>query len=105
MTSQETISRATIAHRALAVLGCAVLLFFATGGTFLHHHQGGHETACHVCQTLHMPALAAASLDLVTTTGPIAWYSSRLLHIAPEDSFGLHRASRAPPHRVIRISP
>jgi hypothetical protein len=97
MTSQETISRGTIAHRALAVLGCAVLLFFAAGGTFLHHHQGGHETACHVCQTLHMPALAAASFDLVTTPGPSTCYSSILRHAAPEDSFGLHRASRAPP--------
>jgi hypothetical protein len=97
MTSQGTISRGTIAHRALAVLGCAVLLFFAAGGTFLHHHQGGPETVCHVCQALHMPALAAASLDLVTAPEPITWYSSLLLHAAPEDSFALHRASRAPP--------
>jgi hypothetical protein len=97
MNSQGTISRGTIAHRALAVLGCAVLLFFAAGGTFLHHHQGGPETACHVCQTLHMPALAAASLDLVSAPEPITWYSSLLLHVAPEDSFALHRASRAPP--------
>jgi hypothetical protein len=97
MGSQGTIFGRTFARRALAVLGCAVLLFFAAGGTFLHHHQGGPETACHVCQTLHMPALAAAPLDLVTAPAPIAWYSSLLLHVAPEDSFALHRASRAPP--------
>jgi hypothetical protein len=97
MTSQGTISRGPLARRVLALVGCAVLLFFAAGGTFLHHHQGGPETACHVCQTLHMPALTAASLDLVTTPGPITWYSSLLLHVAPEDSFALHRASRAPP--------
>ncbi len=97
MTSQGTISRGTIAHRALAVFACSVLLFFAAGGTFLHHHQGGHETACHICQTLHMPALAVASSDLVITPGPITWYSSLLIHVAPEDSFALHRASRAPP--------
>jgi hypothetical protein len=97
MTSQGTISRGTIAHRALAVLGCAVLLFFAAGGTFLHQHQGGPDTVCHVCQALHMPALAAASLDLVTAQRPITWHSSILLHVAPEDSFALHRASRAPP--------
>jgi hypothetical protein len=97
MTSQGTISRGTRTHRVLALLGCAVLLFFAAGGTFLHHHQGGPETACHICQTLHMPALAAASLDLVSTPGPITWYSSILPHAAPEDSFALHRASRAPP--------
>jgi len=97
MNSQKNISRGTRAHRALAVLGCAVLLFFAVGGTSLHHHQGGPETVCHICQALHMPALAAASLDLVTSPGPITWYSSILLHVAPEDSFALHRASRAPP--------
>src|SRR4029077_10521815 len=97
MNTQGSLSRGTIAHRALAVLACAVLLFFAAGGTFLHHHQGGPETVCHVCQVLHMPALAAASLDLVPTPEPITWYSSLLLHVAPEDSFALHRASRAPP--------
>jgi len=97
MGSQGTIFGRTFARRAMALLGCAVLLFFAAGGTFLHHHQGGPETACHVCQTLHMPALAAASFDLVTTPEPITWYSSLLLHAAPEDSFALHRASRAPP--------
>jgi hypothetical protein len=97
MGSQGTIFGQTFARRALALLGCGVLLFFAAGGTFLHHHQGGPETACHVCQTLHMPALAAASFDLVTTPEPITWYSSLLLHAAPEDSFALHRASRAPP--------
>lgn len=97
MTLHRTISRGTRARRAVALLGCAVLLFFAAGGTFLHHHQGGPETACHICQTLHMPALAAASLDLVTTPGPITWYASILRHVAPEDSFALHRASRAPP--------
>lgn len=97
MNLQVFTSRRALAQRALAVLGCAVLLFFAAGGTFLHHHQGGPDTACHVCQTLHLPALAAAKLDLVTAQGPIAWYSAVLLHIAPEDSFALHQASRAPP--------
>jgi hypothetical protein len=79
------------------VLGCAVLLFFAAGGQFLHQHQGGPETVCHVCQALHMPALAIASLDLVATPELIAWYSSLPLHAAPDDSFAFHRASRAPP--------
>jgi hypothetical protein len=73
------------------------LLFFAAGGTSLHQHQGGPNTVCHVCQALHLPGLAATSLHLLTTPGPIAWHSSLPLHIAPEDSFALHRASRAPP--------
>jgi hypothetical protein len=97
MGSQGTIFGRTFVRRALALLGCAVLLFFAAGGTFLHHHQGGPETACHVCQTLHMPALAAASFDLVTAPEPITWYSSLPLDAAPDDSFAFHRASRAPP--------
>jgi hypothetical protein len=97
MTSQGTISGATLARHVLALVGCAALLFFAAGGTLLHHHQGGPETACHVCQALHMPALAAASLGLVTTPEPITWYSSLPLHAAPDDSFAFHRASRAPP--------
>src|SRR5260370_7550843 len=97
MTSEGTISRGTIAHRALAVLGCAVLLFFAAGGTYLHQHQGGPDTVCHVCQALHMPALAAASLDLVTIPGPITWHSSILRHAAPEHSCALPRPSPAPP--------
>jgi hypothetical protein len=97
MGSQGTIFGRAFARRALALLGCAVLLFFAAGGTFLHHHEGGPATACHVCQTLHMPALAAASFDLVTTPEPITWYSSLPLRAAPDDSFSFHRASRAPP--------
>jgi len=97
MGSQGTIFGRAFARCALALLGCAVLLFFAAGGTFLHHHEGGPATACHVCQTLHMPALAAASFDLVAAPEPITWYSSLPLHAAPDDSFSFHRASRAPP--------
>jgi len=84
------------ARRALAVLACAVLLYFAAGGSLFHHHTGP-ETACHVCQSLHMPALAAASLDLVATPELLARYSSLPQHAAPSNSFSLHRASRAPP--------
>jgi hypothetical protein len=85
------------ARRVLAVLACAVLLYFAAGGSLLHHHTGGPETACHVCQSLHMPALAAAPLDLVAAPELIARYSSLPQHAAPGNSFSLHRASRAPP--------
>lgn len=85
------------ARRALAVLACAVLLYFAAGGSLLHHHTGGPETACHICQSLHMPALAAAALDLVAAPELIARYSSLPQHAAPSNTFSLHRASRAPP--------
>jgi hypothetical protein len=84
-------------RRAMAVLACAVLLYFAAGGSLLHQHTNGPENACHVCQSLHAPVLAAAALDLVAVPELIARYSSLPQHAAPSNSFSLHRASRAPP--------
>jgi hypothetical protein len=85
------------AHRALAVLACAVLLYFAAGGSLFHQHTGGPENACHICQSLHAPVLAPATLDLVAAPELIARYSSLPQQAAPSNSFSLHRASRAPP--------
>jgi len=97
MLTGETISRRSTAQRALAILACAALLYFAAGGSFLHEHAKGPDTACHVCQALHMPTLAAAALDLVTAPELVTWYSSLPLHAAPCDSFALDHAGRAPP--------
>ncbi len=83
--------------RALAILGCATLLYFAAGGAFVHQHTGGPETACHVCQSLHVPSLAAASPDLIPEARQVAWRVVLPEHVSPLDSFSLHRASRAPP--------
>jgi hypothetical protein len=80
-----------------AVFACAVLLYFAAGGSLFHQHTNGPENACHVCQSLHAPALAAAALDLVAVPELIVRYSSIPRHAAPSNSFSLHRASRAPP--------
>jgi hypothetical protein len=93
----KTIFGRTTAQRALAILACAALLYFAAGGSFLHEHPKGPDTACHVCQALHLPTLAAAPLDLVSTPELVTWYASLPLHAAPSDSFALHRAGRAPP--------
>jgi len=87
----------TSVRRAVAVLACVVLLYFATGGSLLHQHTNGPENACHICQSLHAPVLAAAALDLVSASELIARYSSLPQHAAPSNSFSLHRASRAPP--------
>ena len=84
-------------RRAVAVLACAVLLYFAAGGSLLHQHTNGPENACHICQSLHAPVLAAAALDLVVVPELIARYSSLPQRAAPSNSFSLHRASRAPP--------
>jgi hypothetical protein len=83
--------------RALALLACAALLYFAAGGSFLHEHTKGPDTACHICQALHMPTLAAARLELVSTPEIVSWNFSLPQHAAPSDSFALHRAGRAPP--------
>jgi hypothetical protein len=93
----KTIFGRTMARRALAVLACAALVYFAAGGSFLHEHTNGPDTACHICQALHMPALAAARLDLLSAPQIVTWYSSLPHHAAPSDSFSLHRAGRAPP--------
>jgi len=84
-------------HRALAVLGCVALLYFAAGGTLLHHHTGGPETACQICQALHAPALAAAPVKLIPEAQQVAWHAALPESAVPSDSFALHRASRAPP--------
>jgi hypothetical protein len=90
-------ARLICGKRALAILGCVALLYFAAGGAFVHQHTGGPETACHVCQSLHMPALAAAPLDLIPEARQVAWHAVLPENAAPLDSFSLHRASRAPP--------
>jgi len=97
MQLDRTIFGRTSVRRATAVLACAVLLYFAAGGSLFHHHTSGPETACHICQSLHMPVLAAAALDLVAVPELIARSSSVPQHAAPSNSFSLHRASRAPP--------
>ena len=97
MDPQEAIFGRTFVRRGLALLACAALLFFAAGGSLFHQHTNGPDTACHMCQALHMPALAAARLDLTSSTQIVTWYSSLPQHAAPSDSFSLHRAGRAPP--------
>jgi hypothetical protein len=97
MNPGETSFGRTVGRRALALLACAALLFFAAGGSLFHQHTNGPDTACHICQALHMPALAAARLDLVSTTPIVTWYTSLPQHAAPSNSFSLHRAGRAPP--------
>jgi hypothetical protein len=97
MQRDRTIFGRREAHRAFAVLACAVLVYFAAGGSLFHQHTNGPENACHVCQSLHAPVLAAAALDLVAIPELIARYSSLPRHAAPSNSFSLHRAGRAPP--------
>jgi hypothetical protein len=97
MLAGESIFERVFVRRALAVLASAILFFFAAGGTFLHQHTTGPDTPCHICQSLHLPALAVASLDLVAAPQLIARYASLPMQATPSKSFSLHRAGRAPP--------
>jgi hypothetical protein len=87
----------TVVRRALALLAGGALLYFALGATLPHGHAQRPDNACHLCQALHMPALAAARVDLASTPQIITWYSWLPQHAVPSDSFSLHRAGRAPP--------
>jgi hypothetical protein len=89
-------SRRTM-RRALALIAFAALVYFAAGAAFHQHANGSEEAACPICQALHMPALAAARLDLSSALEMVTWYSAVPQHAAPSASFSLHRASRAPP--------
>jgi len=96
MFSRTSILAHRNAQRALAVVSCAVLLCFVAG-TFVHEHKSGPETACSICQALHMPGITGAPLGLIAEPQPIAWQDSVSPHTAPTDSFHLRAASRAPP--------
>jgi len=97
MKSLSAIFRGSASRRAIALLACATFLYFAAGGSLFHLHNAGPDTACHVCQALHLPALAQASLDPVAAPEFLFWNCSQPEHAAPCESFDLHRASRAPP--------
>jgi len=89
--------RRRFARPALALLGCVLLLYVATGLAFLHAHNNGPETTCHVCQVLHAPVLAVARLNLVPEAQQVARNSNLPEHVTPSSPCALHRASRAPP--------
>jgi hypothetical protein len=97
MSLQRLISRQSNGRRALAIFGCLALLYFAGGGVFVHHHTGGPESVCPVCQILHMPALAAAPAGLLPEPQQVAKQAAPVAIASPLDSFATHRASRAPP--------
>ncbi len=97
MDLRRTIFGRSMVRRAMALAACAALLYFAAGGSLFHQHTNGPDTACHICQALHMPALAAARLDLGSTPQIVTWYSSLPQHVAASNFFSLHRAGRAPP--------
>jgi len=83
-------------QRALAVLGCLALLYFAFAA-FAPHDHTGPEAACAVCHTLHLPALASTPIAVAAKADNIAWLVVSAGVTSALDSFASHRASRAPP--------
>jgi hypothetical protein len=84
-------------RRISAALLCLALLYFAAGGSFLHQHNGGPDTNCHVCQSLHAPALTASFSGIASAPQISGWHDSRPAFTAALDEVSLLRSGRAPP--------
>jgi len=80
-----------------AALICLTLLYFAGGGSLLHQHNGGPETVCHVCQSLHAPALTVAFSGIASAPQISGWHDARPVFAAALDESSLFRSGRAPP--------
>src|SRR5260370_15578105 len=96
MGREISIFGGTTARRSMALLACVALLYFAAGGSLFHQHTNGPDTACHICQALHMPALAGARLGPPPPPPAVPLHSSVGPPYSPSHSFSPHPA-RAPP--------
>jgi hypothetical protein len=89
--------RAKHRRRFGVTLICLALLYFAGGGSFLHQHHGAPDTVCHVCQSLHAPALTVSFSGIASAPQISGWHDSRPVLTASRDEFSLLRSGRAPP--------
>jgi hypothetical protein len=80
-----------------AALICLALLYFAGGGSFLHQHNSGPDTVCHVCQALHAPALTVSFSGIASAPQISGWHDSHGVFTAALDEVSLLRSGRAPP--------
>src|SRR5262252_8032244 len=80
-----------------AVLACLALLYFAAGGHFLHQHQSGRDTVCHVCHSLDAPALTSSASGIVSAPEVSTGLTLRILTAVTLDDFALLPSGRAPP--------
>jgi hypothetical protein len=80
-----------------ALLLCLAVLYFAAGGSFLHRHTGGQETICHVCQSLHAPALASVAGLLVAAPEVTGRHDASPTQVSALNEVSLYHAGRAPP--------
>src|ERR1700730_4787153 len=97
MASFGKFSSRVQSRRAGAVLMCPALLYFAGGGSFLHQHTAGPDNTCHVCHSLHAPALTVVFSGTASAPQLSGWHDSRPVGIAALDEFSVLRSGRAPP--------
>jgi hypothetical protein len=84
-------------RRYLAAVVCFALFYFAAGGSFLHQHTAGQDTVCHVCQSLHAPALTASAGSLVVAPEITGRHDAQPIQATTLNEVSLHHAGRAPP--------
>ena len=84
-------------RRIAAAFLCLALLYFAGGGSFLHQHNGGPDTTCHVCQSLHAPALTVSFSGIASDPQISGWHDSGPVFTAALDEVFPLRSGRAPP--------
>src|SRR5882672_6445947 len=98
MRSQEVILGRKASHRSTALrrigatLICLALLYFAGGGSFLHQHHGAPDTVCHVCQSLHAPALTVIFSGIASAPQITGWHDSAAIFIVALNEFSILRA-------------
>ena len=97
MQSERTIFGRLTVRRAAALLACVLLVLFAVGGSLYHEHKNGNEAACPICQSMHAPALASATVALVSAPTFIERFSPNAPEAPVSNPFSHHRAGRAPP--------
>jgi hypothetical protein len=97
-TTSDTVEARKLRLRQIgAALICLALLYFAGGGSLLHQHKSGPDPVCHVCQSLHAPALAASFSGIAAAPETSAWFISRDEFSPTLDEISLLRSGRAPP--------
>jgi len=80
-----------------ALLICLALFYFAAGGSSLHQHRAGQDPVCHVCQSLHAPALVAFAGVVVAAPEMTGWHDACPIQATALNEVSLQHAGRAPP--------
>src|SRR5215467_10240098 len=97
MATDSRVDRWFAVRRAGALFVCLALLYFASGGSFLHQHRAGHASVCHVCQSLHAPALTPSVSGIASAPRVAAWLSATTGSNPALSEFEPLHAGRAPP--------